>query len=146
MGAAMSETDKTRAGAFVLGAVVLLVVLAVALPKLLPAGDDPVAEALQTGLPVLVEFGSPDCPPCQAQRPVLSDVARDYSGRVSVVIVNIDAAPAVARKWGVRVKPTLLFITSSGEVVSRVEGAAAREEIDERLSGLDLPPLEYRGP
>lgn len=83
------------------------------------------AEALQSNLPVVVDFGAPWCPPCRAIAPTLEDLAVEYAGRLAIVSVNVDDAPELAQRFGVIGLPTLI-IFQRGVEVQRVRGAAPK--------------------
>ena len=41
--------------------------------------------------PVLLKFEADWCGPCQAMKPMIEDIARDYEGRLTVATMDIDA-------------------------------------------------------
>lgn len=53
------------------------------------ADDDPVAIALRTGKPTVVEFGSNRCQSCRDMKPVLAALDRDHGDRLNVVDTSI---------------------------------------------------------
>jgi thioredoxin 1 len=69
---------------------------------------------------VLVEFGAAWCPPCRALEPVLEAIARERTGSLKVVAVDIDASPASANRFGVRAAPTLVVFREGRKVASHV--------------------------
>lgn len=71
-------------------------------------------EVLSADRPVLVDFGATWCGPCRALEPIVSAVAAERGGRLKVVSVDIDDAPEVVRRYGVRSAPTLM-VFASGE-------------------------------
>ena len=76
-------------------------------------------EVLQSEVPVLVDFGATWCGPCQRQLPIVEKFANEYVG-VKVCKVDIDDAPAVASKLGIRGVPTLMLFNEGKSVGSKV--------------------------
>jgi thioredoxin 2 len=109
-----------------------------ALPWVADASDDSFAlVAEQAPLPVIVDLWAPWCGPCRMVSPALEQLARDLAGRVKLVKVNVDEAPALSERFGVQAIPTLLLMRH-GEVVARQVGAAPppvlRTWVDRALS------------
>ena len=76
----------------------------------------------QSPLPVLVDLWAPWCGPCTAVAPGVEQAARKLAGRLKVVKVNVDLAPAVSARFNARSIPTLLIL-DEGEVRDRQVGA-----------------------
>lgn len=93
--------------------------------------------------PVLVEFFAPWCPHCRRMAPVLEELARDYRGRVRLVQVNVEAAPDLVVRFGLRGVPTLVVL-DEGKEISRLIGEVAKEELEARLDKA-LAPAPTRG-
>jgi thioredoxin 2 len=94
------------------------------LPWVAEAGDADFGEvAERAALPVLVDLWAPWCGPCRMVSPALEQLARDLAGRVKLVKVNVDDAPALSDRFAVRAVPTLLLLRD-GEVIARQAGAA----------------------
>ena len=80
------------------------------------------AVAERSPLPVLVDLWAPWCGPCRTVSPTLERLAREYAGRVKLVKVDVDQAPALARRFQVQGIPTLLVVHGD-RVVARQTGA-----------------------
>ncbi len=99
------------------------------LPWLVDAGDDSFDDAVvRSSLPVLVDVWAPWCGPCRAVAPVVEQLSREFAGRLKVVKVNSDAAPAVGRRHGIQSIPTLLLYRDGAER-SRMIGARPAAEL-----------------
>ena len=85
-------------------------------------------EVLQSATPVLVDFWAPWCGPCRAIGPVVEELARDYSGKLKVVKMNVDDNPSTPNKYGVRGIPTLLLI-EGGQVKEQLVGAQPKARL-----------------
>ncbi len=90
-----------------------------AFPILDLAGLD--ALAASPGVTVL-DFTAQWCGPCKTLDPVLAGVARAYAGRVQVVAIDVDDAPALAQRFAVRSVPTVV-LWRDGREVGRFVGA-----------------------
>ena len=66
--------------------------------------------------PVLVDFSAAWCGPCRAMAPALEAFAAKRSGDLAVVNVDIDAAPGVAARYGIRSVPTLVLFQNGKPV------------------------------
>jgi len=105
------------------------------LPWLVDATPASFEAEIEAAVPVLVDFWAAWCGPCRAVAPVLERLARDHAGRVKVVKVDVDAAPALAARFAARSIP-LLVVIRDGREVDRLVGAQPRAAIEARL-GLD---------
>jgi thioredoxin 2 len=92
-----------------------------ALPWLTTAGDGDFEQVVTAAsLPVLVDLWAPWCGPCRVVAPGVEQAARELAGRLKVVKVNVDEAPGVAERFGVRGIPTLLILRQGREVARQV--------------------------
>jgi len=58
--------------------------------------------------------------------PVVEELAKDYSGKVEFVKVNVDEANELAAKYNIFSIPTLMLI-NKGQVIAQQVGAASKE-------------------
>jgi len=95
-------------------------------------------QVLNATLPTVVDFWAPWCGPCRSVAPELEKLAATYAGKVNVVKTNVDEAPDVAGKYGVRGIPAFgLFV--GGEMVGNAVGAMPASALATQL-GLDRLP------
>ena len=85
-------------------------------------------EVLQSGVPVIVDFGATWCGPCKALAPIIDKIADDFQGKVKVVTVDIDDCTEVTKKYGVKSVPTVLAF-QGGQKTGQSVGLTSRENI-----------------
>lgn len=89
-------------------------------------------EALQSDVPVLVDFWAPWCPPCRRMGPVLDELAGELDGKVKIVKVNTEEAGALAARYHVQALPTFLLF-KGGQVAAQLVGARSKDEMLDSL-------------
>ena len=90
-------------------------------------------EVLKAELPVLVDFFATWCGPCKMVAPVIEDVAKEYSGKLKVVNVDVDEAGSTASNLGIMSVPTIM-IFKAGKAVSQSVGAMSKYELKKKLA------------
>ena len=77
-------------------------------------------KVLNADRPVLVDFYADWCAPCQSQEPILKSVAKNYSGRIDVVKVDVDRFPELARTYCVPDLPALMLFKNGKGFATRI--------------------------
>lgn len=102
------------------------------LPWIVDAGPDTFDAEIKSSLPVLVDFWAPWCGPCRLVSPLVDRVGRDNPGRLKVVKLNVDEAPAISERYDIRGIP-LLGLFRDGAEVDRLVGAVPEQQLREWL-------------
>jgi len=91
--------------------------------------------------PTVVMFSAEWCPPCKLVKPDLAQLARAHGERVTTMLVDVDADPALAQAVGVQSLPTVVAYRD-GKAVDHVMGAVPASELAAlyvRLTAADTP-------
>ena len=87
--------------------------------------------------PVVVDFWAEWCGPCKMIAPILSEIAKEQAGKITIAKLNVDENPDIAMRFNVMSIPTLL-VFKSGEIAKRLVGAKGKgqllQELDEFLA------------
>ncbi len=92
-------------------------------------------EALQSDIPVIVDFWAAWCGPCRMIAPIIEDLSEEYQGKIKVGKLDVDENQQTAIRYGVRSIPTVLFI-KDGEVKDTIIGAVPKSVFIEKIEKL----------
>ena len=97
--------------------------------KLIAVTDATFAEqVLGADTPVLVKFEAQWCGPCKAMKPMVDEIAAEYSGRLTVATVDIEDNQQTVYRMGVRAVPTVVLF-KNGEVFAQKVGLPRKAEL-----------------
>ncbi|MFQ3549989.1 MAG: thioredoxin family protein [Armatimonadota bacterium] len=85
----------------------------------IPSGD----------LPVLLEFYADYCPPCQQMKPIISELQREYNGKIDIKTIDVQTEQELASHYKIEYLPTQVYLDKNGKEVFRHVGFASKEDI-----------------
>jgi thioredoxin len=89
----------------------------------------------QAPLPVMVDFFSPTCAPCQMMLPIISALAKEQSNRFIIAKVDTGKSQQIAFFFNIRSVPSFLFF-KNGSLIDRMTGAVSKNILEQKLKSL----------
>lgn len=83
-------------------------------------------------IPVMVDFFSPTCGPCQSLAPVLKQMAKQYFGKVIIAKVDTSVNPGCSAYYKIRGVPTLIFF-KDGSIIEQITGLPEVSVLEAKL-------------
>jgi len=77
------------------------------------------------GLPVIIDFGSDSCGPCQEMAPALEELNKELQGKAIIRFVDVWKYPELAQNYPINVIPTQVFFDKDGNPYSPSESLAS---------------------
>jgi thioredoxin 2 len=107
------------------------------LPWTVEATQETFEAEITASVPVLVDFWAPWCGPCRMVSPAVEAQARERTGELKVVKLDIDTAPEIAARYQVQGIPLLVLIRDGLEIdrqVGAVPAPQLRAWLDRHLT------------
>lgn len=102
------------------------------------------SEVLESDLPVILDFYSTECPPCEAVAPKFDGLAELYGDHVKFLKIFRQGNRELADQLNVRSSPTLLFFRNGKETGERLIGAIRRAAMVASLNELVTADIAQR--
>lgn len=86
-------------------------------------------------LPLVLDLWAEWCGPCRMVGPVLSELAKEYDGKIVLGKCDVEDNEEITDEFGVRNIPTILFF-KNGQLVDKFVGAAPKSKFEEKIKAL----------
>ncbi len=86
-------------------------------------------DVVRNKMPVIVNFYSDDCPPCEALAPLFERLAEKYGKHMKFVRILRQQNRTLAERLGVKSSPTVMFYRNGEEVCQRLTGYITNPEL-----------------
>ncbi len=96
-------------------------------------------EVVRSTQPVLVDFYADWCGPCKIIEPIISQLSKEYDGKVKFVKIDTDDNQELAIQFGIMSIPTVMFF-SGGKVEDIIIGAVPASVLKAKLDSLVKKP------
>jgi thioredoxin len=80
-------------------------------------------------LPRLLDLGADKCIPCRMMAPILDALQTTLAGKLQVEFIDVWKHQEKADAYGVRMIPTQIFFSPTGQELFRHQGFISREDI-----------------
>ncbi len=113
-------------------------------PSVVDSSQQIADKIVNSKVPVLIDFWAAWCAPCRMLNPIISELEKEYKGKVLFMKVNVDIHKSIASYFGISGIPAV-FIVNDKTVVKSLPGlqhkSAYKAALDEVLTS---PPASEK--
>lgn len=93
-----------------------------------------------------IELGSVNCIPCKQMQPIMKSIEEKYGDQVKVIFYDVwkPDQKVYAKKYGIRLIPTQIFLDKNGKEIHRHEGFYPETAIDNVLKTWGITPKDSK--
>lgn len=84
-------------------------------------------------IPCIIDFYADWCRPCKMIAPIMTDLAKEYKGKINIYKVNTEKEKELAAAFGIRSIPSLLFCPMTGNP-QMTQGAQSKEQYKKMIN------------
>lgn len=89
-------------------------------------------EALESDIPVLVDFYADWCGPCKMMSPIITELADEYKEVFKIGKLNVDENPKTAEQYRVMSIPTMI-VFKDGKAAETIVGSLPKKALADKL-------------
>ncbi len=89
-------------------------------------------EVLKSSTPILVDFWAIWCGPCRMVAPVVDEIAREQTGKLRVMKLDVDENQNTAMAYEVMSIPTLILF-KDGKPIERIVGFRPKGDLEKKI-------------
>jgi thioredoxin 1 len=91
------------------------------------------------GLVTMLDLGATKCIPCKMMAPIIEELQKEYTGRASIIFIDVWDHRDQAERFGIQGIPTQIFFDKDGKEVGRHVGYMDKESIVGIFNQLGVP-------
>ena len=91
------------------------------------------SEIIKSETPTLVDFFAEWCGPCKMMKPILEDLKKKVGDDATILKIDIDKNPNIARKYNIQSVPTLM-IFKDGKILWKQSGVVAAHQLEKIIN------------
>lgn len=92
-------------------------------------------DVLESKIPVLVDFWAQWCAPCRIVDPIINELSTEYTGKLKVGKIDVDANGNTSQVYGVMSIPSVVLF-KDGKPVKTLIGAQSKDNYKKEIESV----------